>query len=265
MDDHVKSCCAGFYELPIVALLLGDEFHPGGAALTRKLAASTLIGRDTRVLDVACGRGGSARLLAAHFGCHVIGIDYSKDNIERAIELTEEAGLAGLARFARGDAEQLPFDADSFDAVICECSLCIFPQLTTALSEFHRVLRPGGRLGLSDVVLTGAVPDSLQDLIGRAFCISGALSIDGYREALDAADFQAIRTQDVSRVLSDMIERMERRVSAFENLLDDDQLELQHGLRVPRSKISEARDFVMSGGAGYALITGKKARACNRH
>ena len=53
-DVSVKSCCAGFYELPIVSMLLGNNLHPGGPALTRKLAEATTIGRRTEVLDVAC-------------------------------------------------------------------------------------------------------------------------------------------------------------------------------------------------------------------
>ena len=260
MDDLVKSCCAGFYELPIVTLLLGDELHPGGAALTRKLATATLVGRDARVLDVACGRGESARVLATHFGCRVVGIDYSEKNVGLANELTEDAGLSDRIHFVQGDAEQLPFDAGSFDVVICECSLCIFPQLATALGEFQRVLRAGGRVGISDVVMNEVVPESLQDLFGRALCISGALSINGYRNALGAAGFLAIRTRDVSGVLSDMIARIERRVSTIKHFLSEEQLGLPGGLGVPRSRITEARDFVASGGVGYALIMAKKSR-----
>ncbi len=261
MDDRVKSCCAGFYELPVVALLLGDELHPGGAALTRKLAAATLVGRDARVLDVACGRGESARVLAAHFGCRVVGIDYSEKNVGLADELTEDAGLSDRVHFVQGDAEQLPFDAESFDVVICECSLCIFPKLATALREFQRVLRAGGRVGISDVVLNEDVPASLQDLLGHALCISGALTIDGYRNALSVAGFLAIRTRDVSGVLSDMIAGIERRVSTVKHFLSEEQLRLPGGLNVPGSKIAEARDFVASGGVGYAFITAKKSRA----
>lgn len=138
---------------------------------------------------------------------------------------------------------------------------CFFPLLATAVNEIQRVLRPGSRLGISDVVLNEAVPESLQDLVGHALCASGALSIDGYRDALGRADFLAIRSRDVSSALSDMIARIERRVSTIEHFLNEEQLELQGGLRVPRSKIAEARDFVTSGGAGYVLITAKKSRA----
>ena len=260
MDNQLKSCCAGFYEMPIIETLLGNQWHPGGPALTRKLANAAMIGRDSRVLDVASGRGESARALTRHFGCHVVGVDYSSQNTDRANSLAAEAGLSDRIRFVQGDAEQLPFDAESFDVVICECSLCIFPNIPIALGEIRRVLRPGGHLGISDVVLSEPVPESLKDLFGHVLCINGALSVDGYRDAFAAAGYSSIRSRDASSALNDMIARIERRAHAAEIFLDADQLELQPGWNVSRSSIVEARDFVAAGGVGYALISGRKPR-----
>ena len=260
MDDRVKSCCAGFYELPIIETLLGNQWHPGGPALTRKLASAVMIGRDSRILDVASGRGESARVLAQHFGCRVVGVDYSLDNTVRANTLAAEAALSDRVRFVQGDAERLPFDAESFDVVICECSLCIFPDIATALGEFRRVLRPGGRLGISDVVLNEPVPESLQGLFGRVLCISGALSINGYRDAFTSGGFSSIRSRNASSALNDMITRIEQRARTTEHFLNEEHLEFLNGLNVPRSSIAEARDFVKAGGVGYALITARKPR-----
>ncbi len=260
MNDQVKSCCAGFYELPIIETLLGNQWHPGGAALTRKLANAAMVGRKSRVLDVASGRGQSARTLAKHFGCHVVGVDYSSHNTNRANSLAAEAGLSDRVRFVQGDAEQLPFDAESFDVVICECSLCVFPNIPIALDEIKRVLRPGGHLGISDVVLDEPVPESLQDLFGHVLCINGALSLDGYRDAFAAAGYSSVRSRDAGNVLNDMIARMERRARTAGIFLDAEHLELQPGWSASRSSIVEARDFVATGGVGYALISGRKPR-----
>lgn len=260
MDDRVKSCCAGFYELPLIQTLLGNQWHPGGPALTRKLGSAVLIGRNSRVLDVASGNGESARVLSQHFGCDVTGLDYSTENTARANVLAADAGLSDRVRFIPGDAESLPFAAGSFDVVICECSLCVFPNVAVALGEMHRVLRPGGHLGVSDVVVNEAIPDSLQDLFGRVLCIGGALSIDGYRAAFSLAGFSSVRSRDASNALNDMIERIERRARTIESFLDAEQFELEPGWQVPRSSIVDARRFVMTGGAGYALISGRKPR-----
>jgi ubiquinone/menaquinone biosynthesis C-methylase UbiE len=256
----VKSCCAGFYELPLVSMLLGDSLHPGGPALTRKLAEATTVGRGTRVLDVACGRGESGRVLAAHLGCQVVGLDYSAVNAGRARTLTAEAGLTERAQFIAGDAEQLPFRDGSFDVVFSECSLCTFPDLARALAEVRRVLRPGGRVGISDVVLNEPVPAALQELLGHVLCITGAHSTEGYQAGLRSAGFTTIRTRDVSDVLAEMIARIERRVSTLDGLAGVEQLEQVDGLRHAGPKIAAAREFVACGGIGYALFSARKPR-----
>ena len=93
------------------------------------------LGPNSRVLDVAAGTGGSALFLAERFGCEVVGIDYSRESVALANAAAAEAGLAGRVRFELGDAEQLPFDNGSFDAVICECAFCTFPDKTKAAAE----------------------------------------------------------------------------------------------------------------------------------
>ena len=260
-DADAKSCCAGFYELPIVSMLLGDNLHPGGAALTRRLAEATTVGRDTEMLDVACGRGESARVLAAHRGCRVVGLDRSRANAARARELTREAGLAGSIRFITGDAENLPFPDGSFDVVISECSLCIFPDLERSVVEIRRVLRPGGYVGISDVVLNAPVPESLQNLLGHVLCISSARSTHGYRQALQAAGFGGIRARDVSYVLTEMVARIERRIRTLDDLLDPDQLRQLEGLGDPTLTLAAARESVRSGAIGYSLFTARSPRA----
>ena len=256
----IKSCCAGFYELPIVNMLLGDTLHPGGPALTRKLAEATIVGRDTDVLDVASGRGESARVLAAHYGCRVVGLDYSRANTARARELTRATDLSARVCFALGDAEDLPFRDDSFDVVISECSLCTFPDLERSLTEIRRVLRPGGRVGISDVVLNAPVPGALQDVLGHVLCIAGAYPTDGYQQALHAAGFTAIRARDVSFVLGEMIDQIERRVDTLDGVLDSDQLQQFPGLCDAAPKLAAARESVGSGGIGYAMFTARNPR-----
>lgn len=260
MDDQVKSCCAGFYELPLIQSLLGDQWHPGGPALTRRLAGTLLVERNSRILDIASGSGESARVLAQRFGCDVTGIDYSAENCTRANTLSAAAGLGDKTRFVEGDAEELPFAADSFDVVISECSLCIFPDRSKALAEMRRVLRPGGRLGISDVIVNEGIPPSLDDLFGYVLCIGGALSIDGYRDAFAAAGFSSVRSRDASGAIEDMISRIERRARTLKELAGTTEIELQPGWMVSRSTVAEARDFVRSGGIGYALVTGRNPR-----
>src|SRR5216684_2412999 len=85
-EQNVKQCCAAFYGSDLARLLLGDSFHPGGTHLTDRLGQLTQLSRDSRVLDVAAGRGTSAFRLAQSFGCEVVGVDLSEDNVKLAAE-----------------------------------------------------------------------------------------------------------------------------------------------------------------------------------
>src|SRR5258708_39802803 len=149
--------------------------------LTERLGVLLGLDAQSRVLDLAAGRGTSALHLAREFGCQVIGVDYSARNVALAQEAAAAQGLAGRVQFARADAEHLNTLADaSFDAVVCECAFCTFPNKQAAAAEIARVLVPGGHLGLSDLTRSGPLPPELDGLLAWIACIADALPIDGY-------------------------------------------------------------------------------------
>src|SRR5689334_16551302 len=158
---EIKQCCARLYESEIVTRLLGESFHPGGAALTERLGQLLSLTPESRVLDAASGRGTSAILIAQRFGCAVIGVDLSAQNVDLANAEAHRLGLAGRVSFRVGDAERLPLDDETVDAVICECAFCTFPDKRAAALEFARVLKPGGRVGLSDITRAPGPPSEL--------------------------------------------------------------------------------------------------------
>jgi 2-polyprenyl-3-methyl-5-hydroxy-6-metoxy-1,4-benzoquinol methylase len=121
---QVKSCCAAAYSSDVVTLLLGESYHPGGLGLTRRLASHLSPSPGARVLDVACGRGATALLLAAEHRARVGGVDLSPANVALAQGAASAAGLADRVAFCVGDAERLPYPEATFDAVVCECALC---------------------------------------------------------------------------------------------------------------------------------------------
>ena len=149
----VKACCAAVYEQDVVALVLGESYHPGGLDLTRHLARTLGLRPGQRVLDVASGPGATALLLAEEFDVAVDGVDLGEASVAKARAAAAERGLGERVRFHIGDAERLPFGDAAFDAVICECAFCTFPAKPVAAAEFARVLRPGGRVGITDVTL----------------------------------------------------------------------------------------------------------------
>jgi ubiquinone/menaquinone biosynthesis C-methylase UbiE len=128
-----------------------DEFHIRGIEATRELAARTGIDAGMRVLDVGCGIGGSARHLAAERGCHVTGIDLTRDYIEAATALAERTGLAKRVEFHHGSATELPYEPDSFDIVWTEHVQMNIADKDAFYGEITRVLKPGGRLLFHDI------------------------------------------------------------------------------------------------------------------
>src|SRR5260370_29237576 len=123
----------------------------------------TLLGltAQSRVLDIASGNGTSALFLTERFGCEILGIDYSEQSVEQANAAAAAKGLDNRVSFRTGDAERLPVAESSFDAIICECAFCTFPDKLTAVNEFARVLRSGGSIGFGDLNLGSVFPNSV--------------------------------------------------------------------------------------------------------
>jgi len=195
-DEGLKACCADAYANPAVRWLLGEELHPGGAATTRRTLELAGLRAGERLLDVAAGSGASAILAARELGVEALGVEYGGGAVEAARADAAAAGLGASVGFLQGDAEGLPVKDGSFDVVLCECSLCTFPDKARAVAEFRRALRPGGRLALSDVVAeAGTLPPQLSGAMATVACVGGALPLPSYEELLTAGGFSVARRE----------------------------------------------------------------------
>jgi SAM-dependent methyltransferase len=209
----VKRCCAAVYEHPAVRWLLGGELHPGGGATTRR--ALELIGVEPgeRLLDIASGRGDSALLAARERGCVVTGIDYGAGAVVAARRAAEAAGIGDRVAFRVADAEALPFQDESFDAALCECSLCTFPDKRRALAEMRRVLRPGGRVAIADVVADHErLPASLTGPLASAACVGSALCREDLLRLLASTGFRLLTIRSCSEDAAEIAERVRDRL-----------------------------------------------------
>jgi len=154
-------------------LFYGDDFHFGYfetgresfdeavAAHTDLVAELASVSAEDHVLDVGCGVGAPAVRIAQRHGCRITGLNISREQVRQADELIAAAGLSELVRVVRGDARRLPFPDATFDAVLClevAGDICVTEADKDRLvSELLRVLKPGGRVGFSDLALR-AVP-----------------------------------------------------------------------------------------------------------
>ncbi len=199
--DELKHCCAQIYESDFAKLLLGDSFHPGGLKLTERLGSLLQLTAKSRVLDLASGTGASALFLAQHFGRQVIGIDLGRQNVLRANEVAATQGLAARVQFQHSDAERMDLPAGSFDAVICECAFCTFPNKSATAREFARVLRPGGKVGLSDLTRGQELAEQLKGLLAWIACIADAQPVESYVECLRSAQFRLDKVEPHNEAL----------------------------------------------------------------
>jgi arsenite methyltransferase len=259
-EQTIKQCCAQLYESDLVRFLLGDSFHPGGLNLTERLGEILQLTPDTRVLDTACGKGTSAAFLAQHFRCHVTGIDYSEQNVAQANALAAAKGMSSRVRCERGDAERLRFMNGAFDAVICECAFCTFPDKSAGASEFARVLRPGGRVGLSDITRGPVLPQELDGLLARIACIADAQSTEGYQAYLRAAGFDANFVERHDEALGEMIRQVRGKLLGAEILTGLEKLDLPGvDFQAAKQMAKAAHEAVERSQLGYVLISAVKS------
>lgn len=162
------------------------------------------------VLDLGSG-GGLDCFLAAHrvgSGGKVIGIDMTPEMIERANDNAARAGLDQV-EFRHGRLEALPVDDASVDAVTSNCVINLVPDKAVVFREVARVLRPGGRLVISDIVLDGELPEALQqDLLAYVGCVAGAMQRETYfghlREA-GLGEVTVLRDEDFLDTVKDAV------------------------------------------------------------
>lgn len=258
-ETIVKQCCAAFYGSDLARILLGDSFHPGGVRLTRHLGELLELDQRSQVLDVASGPGSSALCLAAGFQCKVTGVDLSEQNVTAATSEAVRAGLDHLASFELGDAESLPFSDATFDAIICECAFCTFPSKATAASEFHRVLKPGGRVGLSDLTRTEKPLPELDGLLAWVACIGDALPVSRYRSLLEEYGLSVRTVEEHNDALEEMVRAVQSRLLGLEIAAGLGKLDLP-GMDLTAAKqfATAAVEAIHQGSLGYAVLTAQR-------
>ena len=136
-----------------------DEFHIGGREATKDFLQQLNISKDHNVLDIGCGLGGPTRFAATHYGCNVIGVDLTHEFVSCGIELTKLVGLTDKVKLLTGSAldlgSVLKNENDLFDRAFMLHVGMNIENKTLLVSEIASKLRPGGLLGIYDVMMYG--------------------------------------------------------------------------------------------------------------
>ena len=200
------SCCGGANTARDMSKRIGytdDELEtvPEGANLGlgcgNPVALASLRGGET-VLDLGAGAGFDCFLAANKVGRNgkVIGVDMTPEMVEKARDNAKKGDYSNV-EFRLGEIENLPAADNSVDAVISNCVINLVPNKDRVFAETFRVLRPGGRIMISDIVLLKELPDSIRNSVEAYIgCLSGAIMKGKYVEAIEAAGFRDVKIID---------------------------------------------------------------------
>ncbi len=147
------------------------------------------------VLDLGSGAGVDVFLAANKVGPtgRVIGVDMTKEMLDKAKDITKSYGYHNV-EFRQGEIEGLPIDDKSVDVIISNCVINLSPNKSKVFREAYRVLKPGGRLIVSDIVSERALPDEIKnDPAAWAGCIGGALEQQEYLRTIKKAGFEDVQ------------------------------------------------------------------------
>jgi ubiquinone/menaquinone biosynthesis C-methylase UbiE len=203
--EQVTNCCGGpssSTHAETAALIGYAQEDITGAAAEANLGLgcgnpTALAGlkRGETVLDLGSGAGFDALLSAEKLGPdgRFIGVDMTPEMLERARTNAVNAGHARTVEFREGLIENLPVASESVDVVISNCVINFSPDKAQVFREAYRVLKPGGRLAVSDIVLTQPLPPDIAEVAASWIaCVGGALTEEEYFGHMRAAGFENI-------------------------------------------------------------------------
>jgi SAM-dependent methyltransferase len=187
-------------------------------------------------------------------------VTLKEEGVEAGDKEARQHGVEDLVTFIAGDIREVDLPEGSFDAVLMECVLSILPEKGAALGRLHRLLRPGGRLGLTDVTVQGDLPSELQGVLGLAGCVGGAQSLEVYEDLVTAAGFEVELTQDLPSVASSFLRDIRGKLLMAEVAAKLGKLPLDGGLLGQgKGLLAMVEGLVQQGALSYGLVVARKA------
>lgn len=174
--------------------------HPEAMEHTNEIMAQAVhLTPETRVLDLGCGYGSTARYLASQYGCHITATNISQKELDLAAQRTAESGLEDLLTFEYGDFHNLKYADGSFDIVWSQEAFLHGADKVQVLLECLRVLAPGGTLVFTDILVRSGTPQADRDRIYDRVKSPDMWDLPDYRRALDGLGFDVTREEDWSQ------------------------------------------------------------------
>ena len=217
-----SDCCSSessLYPADLLATLPGGESTVSYGCGDPITLASLQPGQT--ILDLGSGAGLDCFLAAKKVGetGHVIGVDMTPEMIERARSSATRLNIQNV-EFRQGYLEDLPVESNTIDVVISNCVINLAPDKSKVFTEAFRVLKPGGKFAVSDIVTDGPLPESIKkSLSAWAGCVAGAVDAKDYLSMMEAVGFTDVSIvpvffdkADVDAALEDVKESVELKV-----------------------------------------------------
>lgn len=228
--ENASSCCGSSISSTEVYNIMSDEYchvegyNPDadlklGCGLPTSFAK---IKQGDTVVDLGSGAGNDCFVARHETGDRgkVIGIDFTENMITKARENAEKRGFNNV-EFRLGDIEDTPISDNTADVVVSNCVMNLVPDKQKAFNEVYRILKPGGHFSISDIVLTGELPERIKTAAEMyAGCVASAIQKDAYLEIINEAGFTNIRLQkEKAIIIPDDI---------LKNYLNDEEMQVYH-------------------------------------
>jgi len=209
--SNESSCCgAGGCSTEVYNIMTDDYsklegYNPDadlglGCGLPTQFA---IIKKGDVVIDLGSGAGNDCFVARAETGesGKVIGIDFTEAMIAKARTNAENLGFNNV-EFRQGDIENIPVTANSADVVVSNCVLNLVPNKNNVFKEIFRVLKPGGHFSISDIVLTGDLPEKIKNAAEMyAGCVAGAIQKETYLELIQINGFKNLQIQKEKAII----------------------------------------------------------------
>lgn len=245
-----------------------EALHPGGMALTRRVAEVSGLKTGMKILDVSSGRGTQSIFYAKEYGVEVIGVDLSEEMIQASTDNAKKEGVEKVT-FKLGDSQDLPFGDNLFDVVINECAVGIPDDSQKVLNEMVRVAKPGGVVVIHESTWRKKFTDEEKDEFSERYGTT-PLEYDEWITMLKKAGFKEIITEFDEWSKPEMFWkiRKDRDVEHYTKVLTPSELKntmakivQKYGQKALNKALENQKiffDAVLDGKLGYCLFKGIK-------